>query len=139
MRKILILTFILYYQIAIGQDIQMADSIRVRILNRGKHYIKEYILTIDGNDYQYADIGKKKTFKYQRLPYIWPSNRSKTTVIIKQMFNYDKWITVGKLPIDHVGEEKLTSGFYTIEIRTKRNKDNLDVEEKLTEKNEINY
>jgi len=138
MRKILTLTFIFFYQIAIGQDIQRADSIRVRILNKGKHYIKAYALTINGNDYQYTDIGKKKNSEYQRLPYIWPSNQSKTTVIVKQMFNYDKWITVGKLPIDHVGEEKLTSGFYTIEIRTRRNMDNLDVEEILTKENEIN-
>lgn len=138
MRKILTLTFILFYQIAIGQEIQMADSISVRILNKGKHYIKEYTLTIDRNDYQYFDISKKKNSKYQRLPYIWPSNKNKITVIVKQMFKYDKWITVGTLPIDHVGEEKLTSGFYTIEIRTRRNKDNLEVDQILARENEIN-
>lgn len=137
MRKILILTLILIYQGVKGQESITYDSLNIRILNKGKHYVKEYTLTIDGNNYTYKDIWKNKYSEYQRLPYIWPSNRSKTTVIIK-LLGYDKWSTTVKMPIDHVGEKKLLKGHYTIEIGTRRKKGRLEVYELLIEEIETN-
>lgn len=137
MNKLLTLIPIFAYQLAFGQDRETTDSVDVRILNKGRHYIKEYVLTIAGKEYTFTDIWKNKYSEYQRLPYLWPSNRSKTTVIIKQVFRYDKWITSGKWPIDHIGEKKLTNGAYTIEIQTQRSKSNLNVGEILTRDNEL--
>jgi|GEM_PF-3409537 len=134
MRKILILTLILIYQGASGQGTKTEDTLKIRILNKGKHYIKEYTLTIGDKNYTYKDIWKNKYSDYQQLPYIWTLNRTKTIVIIK-MLGYDKWMNTEQTPIDYIGEKKITTGSYTIEIRTRKKKDNLEVEDILIKDN----
>jgi len=109
MKKILTLTLILIYQGVRAQGTKIEDTLNIRILNKGKHYIKEYTLTIDGKNYTYKDIWKNKYSDYQQLPYIWTSNRTKTIVIIK-MLGYDKWMNTEQIPIDYIGETKLTTG-----------------------------
>jgi len=139
MRKILTLTltFILIYQGVSGQGTKTEDTLNIRILNKGKHYIKEYTLTIDSKNYTYKDIWKNKYSDYQQLLYIWTSNRTKTIVIIK-MLGYDKWMNTEQIPNDYIGETKLTTGYYTIEIRTRKKKDNLEVEDVLIKDNHTN-
>jgi hypothetical protein len=137
MKGILTLTLIVINHVVSAQTIKTTDSLNIRVLNKGKFYLKEYTLTINGRDYRYEDIWKNKYSDYKQLPFIWPSNRAKTVVIVKRL-GYDKWMNVEHMPIDHVGENKLTSGSYTIEIRTRRNKENLEVEEKLTQDNKVN-
>ena len=120
-----------------GHETKTDDTLHVRILNKGKYYLKEYTLTIDGKNYTYKDIWKNKYSDYQRLPYIWPSNRAKTIVIVKKL-GYDKWMNTEQIPIDHVGETKLTTGSYTIEIRTRKKKDQLEFDDILIQDNKTN-
>jgi hypothetical protein len=114
-----------------SQDIQETDSVDVRILNKGKYYLKKYVLSVDGHEFLFSDIWKGKYSDYQKVPYLWPSNKSETTVIIKRMIKYDIWLTTILWPIDHVGEKKIFDGKYRIEVRTKKKGDHLEVETEL--------
>jgi hypothetical protein len=107
------------------------DSIEVRVLNKGRHYLKKHVITIDKKDYVFADIWKGKYSAYKKIPYIWSINNSLTTVIVNRMIKYDSWLTVGHMPIDYIGERKYTAGKYRIEIRTKRKKGQLEVEQEI--------
>ncbi|MEQ9166506.1 MAG: hypothetical protein RLO12_09630 [Fulvivirga sp.] len=131
MKLLLTLTLVLITITLRGQDIQVKDSINVRILNKGRYYIKTHIITVEGEDYQFSDIWKRKHSEYQQIPYLWPSNKSETTVIIKRMIKYDIWLKTVIWPIDHVGESKLVSGNYRIEVRTKKKGNHLEVETEL--------
>jgi hypothetical protein len=90
------------------------DSVDVRIYNNGKHYIKKLIITVDNHEYQFNDICKSKYSKYLRLPFLWSSNKTEVTIVVKRMFKYDEWISMTLIPIDHVGESKFPSGQFTV-------------------------
>jgi hypothetical protein len=125
--------FVLISQTINGQALSNSDSVEVRILNKGKYYIKEHTISIAGKKYTYSDIWKNKYSDYKRLPYIWQANNTKTVVIIKQIIRYDKWMNVSMIPFDHNNSKPMIKGRYTIEIRAKRKKDMLEVEETLVE------
>ena len=116
--------------IAVGQTAE-TDSIDVRVFNKGKYHLKEYVLTVDGKDYNFFDLSKNQYSSYKRLPYIWTSNKSKTTVIVKKIIKYDIWMTKSTYPIDHIGEKKLNKGSYTIELETKNRKEDLHLKENI--------
>ena len=90
------------------------DSVDVRIFNGGKHYIKKLIITVNDHDYQFLDIWKGKYSEYLRMPFLWPSNKTEVTIIVKQMFTYDEWMSMIIMPIDHVGESKYINGKFTV-------------------------
>ena len=109
-----------------------ADSLKVRIYNNGKYFIKELKIKIGGKEYKFDHIRKNKYSEFKTLPYIWNKRNSlETTVIIKKMFKFDEWWTAKEFPIDHIGETKIESGFYTLEIKTRKRKKDLKVERKL--------
>lgn len=107
------------------------DSVSLRIYNRGKFYIKELKLTVGENKFVFKDVWKNKYSDFIKVPYIWKNNKIETTVIVKRMFKYDQWFTRIDLPIDHIGEEKIKNGFYTIELKTRLKKKELKVKQKL--------
>jgi len=133
MKNLLIILTLLSCLSAFGQKQPNVDSVQVRILNKGKHYIKEHTITLNGAKYQFYDIWPNKYSEYLRLPYLWPNNRTKTTIIDKKMFKYDEWLTTELWPIDHVGERKYENGKLTIEIRTKVKSGQLEIEQTVTE------
>ena len=47
-----------------------ADSLKLRVLNDGKYYIKELRIIVDGVIYFVKDIEKKKYSDFITLPYI---------------------------------------------------------------------
>lgn len=130
-RYIIIIVALLIPFNCFSQEELSTDSVLVRIFNDGKFYIKEYVLTVNDLDYTFSDIWKNKYSEYKKIPYIWPLNESKTTVIMKRIIKYDEWMTTLKLPIDHVGEKKITTGKYTIEVKTSRKSAQLHVEENI--------
>ena len=132
MKNLLIILTLLTCLSAFGQEQPNTDSVEVRILNRGKYYIKEHTITLNGTKYQFSDIWPNKYSNFQKLPYIWPNNRTKTTVIVKKMFKYDQWLTTELMPIDHVGERKYENGKLTIELRTKVKSGQLEIEQTVT-------
>jgi hypothetical protein len=105
------------------------DSIQVRVFNQGRHYIKSYSVTVNGHDYEFKDIWKKKYSDYVSMPYIWPNNKTEITIIVKRFFKYDEWLSLIRFPIDHVGETKKTNGEYTIFISTKVRKGELNIDD----------
>jgi len=129
LRSSLILILIIFSLSGFSQVINQTDSIDVRVFNQSKHYLKLYSIRIDGKDYIFSDIRTKKYSDYQKLPYLWPSNSSKTIVIIKKYFDYDQWMTLLSTPIDHVGERIINKGKYTIFVNARKKKDNLIVDE----------
>ncbi len=108
---------------------QDTDSVNVTIYNSGKYYIKHFKITINGRQYIFNDIWKHKSSKVQRLPYLWNSNPTETTVIVKRFFKYDQWLSVIEMPIDHVGEKKMKGGNCTIYVKTKKKDHKLSVED----------
>ena len=112
----------------IGQQVTEYDSVEVRILNKGKHYIKNYVVSLNGTDYSFHDIWRNKYSDYQKLPYLWPNNKTETQVIVKKMIQYDQWLKTINWPIDHVGESKYLNGKLTIEVKTKVKSGQLEVE-----------
>jgi len=112
---------------AFGQEQLDSDSVEVRILNKGKHYIKEHTITLKGMNYKFSDIWPNKNSEYQKLPFLWPNNRTKTTIIDKKLFKYDEWLTTELWPVDHLGEQKYRGGKLTIEIRTKVKSGQLEI------------
>ncbi|WP_152000943.1 MULTISPECIES: hypothetical protein [unclassified Imperialibacter] len=131
MKKILIAFSFLVSLNCFGQQQTTYDSVDVRIFNNGKHYIKEYIVTVNGKDFTFNDIWKNKYSEYQKLPYLWANNQSKTTVIVKKMIKYDLWLTTLNWPIDHAAEKKHMHGKLTIDVTTRQKADQLEVEEKI--------
>lgn len=107
------------------------DSLDIRIYNKGKHYLKEYTITINGHNYTFKDVWKYKQSSYIKAPYLWTNNQTKTTVVIKRIVKYDEWMTVLQFPIDNISEHKFIKGKYTIEITTKKKKGNLEVKENI--------
>ena len=112
-----------------SQDQPKHDSVEVRVLNLGKHYLKKYVITIDGKDYIFADVWKKKYSVYQKLPYLRSLNMSETTVIVNRMIKYDLWMKVGSMPFDYIGEQKYTSGKYCLEIKSRKKGEKLIITE----------
>lgn len=132
MKNFLVILILLTCLCAFGQEKPNSDSVDVRILNKGKYYIKEHTITLNGTKYQFSDIWPKKYSEYQKLPYLWPNNKTKTTIIDKKMFKYDEWLTTEHWPIDHVGEQKFLNGKLTIELRTKVKSGQMEIEQTVT-------
>ena len=131
MKRIILILFVIITAKATAQDAKAYDSIEVRVHNRGKHYLREFIVIVDGKEYKFEHIWKNKYSEYITIPYLWPSNKTKTTIIIKRVIKYDEWVTALSIPIDHIGEKKFIQGKYTIEVDpVKRGKD-LKVTEKV--------
>ena len=106
MMKNLLITISLFSCLsALGQEQLHSDSVKVRILNKGKHYIKEHIITVNNVKYAFEDIWKNKYSDYQKLPFIWPNNLTRTQVIEKKMIKYDQWHEAISWPFDHIGEQ----------------------------------
>jgi len=116
-----------------GQQMVKQDSVAVRVFNKGRYYIKKYVLTIDGKKYTFSDILKNKYSDYQKLPFIWTLNEYEITVVRKRFMQYDDWITQLSMPIDKIGEKKITTGNATITIKAKRKSGKLILETSVEE------
>lgn len=131
MKKLISGILILISSLFYSQNNIENDSVSLRIYNKGKFYIKELKITVGKNEHIFKDVWKNKYSGFIKIPYIWKNNRIETTVIVKRMFKYDDWFTRINLPIDHIGDEKIKSGFYTLEIKTGLKKKELKVEQNL--------
>ncbi len=131
MKKILLGILILVSTFSYSQDKIEADSLKLRVLNDGKYYIKELRIIVDGVIYFVEDIEKRKYSDFITLPYIWNySNPMSITLIInKSGFDYLK--KVSESPIDHIGEQKIESGLYTLKVKTQLKKRHLYIERDL--------
>jgi hypothetical protein len=107
---------------------QSKDSVAVRVYNKGRFYIKKYVVVIDNKPYVFSDVLKHKYSAYQNLPYIYPSNEIKATVVRKRFLRYDEWLQLLQMPIDHIGDEKIAKGKVTILISSKKKGKNLLLE-----------
>jgi hypothetical protein len=105
------------------------DSVDVRVLNKGNHYIKHFIISANGIEYTFDDIRRKKYSDYQKLPYLWTNNKTETEVIVKKVIRYDQWMKSMLWPVDHVGETKYLKGSFTVEVKTKVKSGQLEVDE----------
>jgi hypothetical protein len=131
MKKLITGIIILLSSLIYSQNNVENDSLNLRIYNIGKYYIKELKIAVGENEFVFKDVWKNKYSDFIKIPYIWTNNRVETTVIVKRLFKYDDWFTRIDLPIDHVGEEKIENGFYTLEIKTRLKKKKLTVEQNL--------
>ena len=131
MKKLITGIIILISSLIYSQKNVENDSLNLRIYNDGKYYIKELKIAVGENEFVFKDVWKNKYSDFIKIPYIWTNNRVETTVIVKRLFKYDDWFTRIDLPIDHVGEEKIENGFYTLEIKTRLKKKKLTVEQNL--------
>jgi len=131
MKNLLIAIFLTVSLRASGFSLIQNDSVEVRVLNQGKHDLKEYVVTIDGDDYIFENIRKGSFSEYKSVPYLWTSNKTKTTVVVKRLIKPDGWISITTTPIDHIGEEKLVTGKYLIELSTERNGNHFEVVQKI--------
>ncbi len=133
MKKLIFGISLLISSLCYCQNNVETDSVNLRIFNDGKYYIKEAKLKIGGNEYIIKDVWKNKYSDFIKVPYIWRNNGIEVTVIVKRMFKYDEWFTAIILPIDHVGEKKIESGNYTLELNTRLKKKMLKIEQNLIE------
>ena len=114
------LVFFLSLQVVFAQQQNTPDSVNVRVFNKGNYPITEYVLTIDGHDYLFTDIGKNEYSEYKKVPYLWPTNKSKITVLVKRFIARKQPVTILSWPFDHVNEKQYTEGNFVIEIFTTR-------------------
>ena len=133
MKKLIFGILLLVSNLCYCQNNVETDSVSLRIFNNGKYYIKEAKLKIGGNEYILKDVWKNKYSDFIKVPYVWRNNGIEVTVIVKRMFKYDEWFTAIILPIDHVGEKKIESGNYTLELNTRLKKKMLKIEQNLLE------
>ncbi|WP_298507180.1 hypothetical protein [uncultured Maribacter sp.] len=132
MKKLLVGIVILFSMFGFSQTKRATDSLKLRVFNNGKYLIKELKINIEGKEYAFKDILKNKYSESIKLPYIWNyGNSLTTTVIIKKMFAYDWWVTSEEMPIDHIGDKKIENGEYTLSVKTRMKKKQLDVEREL--------
>ena len=131
MKNLLIAFFLTVSLNSSAFSLIQSDSIEVRILNQGKHDLKEYVVTIDGHDYIFEKIKKGAFSDYKNMPYLWTTNKTKTTVVVKKLIRPDEWTSITMTPIDYVGEEKLVKGKYLIELLTKKKGNQLEVFQKI--------
>ena len=136
MKNLITIILIFVSSLIYSQNNLATDSVNLRIFNDGKFYIKEFKITISGNEYVFKDIWKKKYSDFIKVPYIWPSNKTETTVVVKRMIKYDEWYNTLMFPVDHVGEKKIETGFYTLELETRLKNKNLTVELNLMKMND---
>ncbi|PTQ95830.1 hypothetical protein C8P68_105340 [Mucilaginibacter yixingensis] len=101
------------------------DSVTVRVYNASRHYIKKYTISIDTKEYTFTDIEKHNHSDYRKVPYLWPFNTADATIIRKRFLQSDTRMQLIQMAIDHVGEQKITHGAYTIIINTKFKKGKL--------------
>ncbi len=126
--KNLLIAFLLTVSLnASGFNLIQNDSIEVRVVIHGKHDLKEYVITIDGHNYIFEKIKKGAFSDYKSMPYLWTTNKTKTTVIDKRLLRPDGWTSVTTTPIDHIGEEMLVKGKYLIELTTNKKGNQLEV------------
>ncbi len=88
-------------------------------------------MELDKSKFTFNDIGKHEYSDYQYLPYIMTSNEIDITVIRKRLFHHDEWLRLIQIPIDHVGDKKITKGKLSLSVISKRKNKNLVVEYKL--------
>ena len=133
MKKLIFGILLLISNLCYCQNNVETDSVNLRIFIDGKYYIKEAKLKIGGNEYIIKDVWKNKYSDFIKVPYILRNNGIEVTVIVKRMFKYDEWFTAIILPIDHVGEKKIESGNYTLELNTRLKKKMLEIKQNLIE------
>jgi hypothetical protein len=134
MKQLLIIFLILISFKSYSQQAP-GDSVSVRIYNSGRFYLKKYVIVIEGKKYTFADVNKHQYSNYQKLPYLWTSeNDIEVTTIRKRLMQYDDWEIVRMFSIDHIGDDKLSTGQITIAITTKRKANNILVESVIVKK-----
>jgi hypothetical protein len=126
MKFCLLLFFVI--PITICAQSKPIDSVSVRVYNRGKFYLKQYSIIIDGTKYTFEDVPNGKYSAYKKVPYIYSANWIEVQIIRKRFLQYDEWIKKLMIPIDHVGDKRIDSGTATINVSTKRKHHQLVIE-----------
>ncbi|MBS1532710.1 MAG: hypothetical protein JSU01_20575 [Bacteroidetes bacterium] len=70
--------------------------------------------------YVFHDIWKNKYCDYQKLPYLYETTQTEIQIVRKRFLNYDDWEKIVEVPIDQIGDKKITSGYVTIDVMTRR-------------------
>ena len=96
------------------------DSVSVRVYNRAKFYLKRYSIIIDDKRYSFEDVPKDKYSAFKKLPYVYDRNTIEVQIIRKRFLQYDEWVTMSTISIDHIGDKRIDSGLVTVNVSTKR-------------------
>jgi hypothetical protein len=88
-------------------------------------------LIVNKHRFIYSDIPAHSYSKYQSLPYIYDSNESEYTFLIKPFAGRPYSITQHALSIDHTGDKKLENGSAVLILNIKVNHNKPQVETKL--------
>nr|WP_321408889.1 hypothetical protein [uncultured Carboxylicivirga sp.] len=133
MKKLIFAILLLISTYIYSQNENGTNSLELRVFNDGKYYIKELKINIDENEYVFNDIQRKKYSAFINLPYILKYGNHLTTKTIVKKIGDDVWLTIKESPIDHIGEQKIEKGLYTLKIKTKTIKKQLEIKKKLVE------
>ncbi|WP_295772359.1 hypothetical protein [uncultured Mucilaginibacter sp.] len=96
------------------------DSVKVRVYNNTRYYLKSYKIILGNQSYTFADIRSHQYSDYKSLPYLPDHYRKDVRFVRKRLLQYDEWINLLVVPTDFIGEGELTSGHATIKVKLKK-------------------
>lgn len=96
------------------------EKIELRIYNDSKFKIEKIKLSFKGQETEFKDIEPKSYSEMKKVEGIWRDNCYDLTVYKKRFLAQNFWAHQICIPIDHIGDNKIESGKYTLKLKIKR-------------------
>jgi hypothetical protein len=90
------------------------------VYNNTRYYLRSYKIILGAQSFTFSDINKHQYSSYKQLLYLPDSYEWDVKFVRKRLLQYDEWIKVLTVPVDFIGDGKLTSGRATINVRVKK-------------------
>lgn len=102
------------------------DSLELRIFNDSKFVIENLKINFNGQQTEFKNIKPKTYSDVKKVEGLWKDNCYDLTIFKKGLLGFRIHHTC--MPIDHIGDNKIEHGKYTLSLKIKKKKDKIIVE-----------
>lgn len=112
------------------------EKVELRIYNDSKFKIEKIKISFKGNLIEFKNIESKSFSEIKAVDGLWKDNCYDLTVYKKRFFCHNFWAHQICLPVDHIGDNNIKSGKYTLKLKIKKQgKKNISVESEYISEN----
>ena len=115
------------------------ENLELRIFNNSKFKIEKLLIKFEGRETVFENIAPKSYSGLKKIKGLWKDNCYDLTVFKKRLLTDNFWSHQICFPIDHIGDNKIESGRYTLSLKirqTEKNKFSVESEYIIEKENE---
>ena len=96
------------------------ENLELKIFNDSKFKIEKLKISYAGQETVFENIASKNYSEVKKVKGLWKDNCYDITVFKKKLLANNFWAHQICLPIDHIGDNKIESGRYTLSLKVKQ-------------------